>query len=399
MSACQCSRRENIFRAGRNWTVNQILQLIEALRDRPVSSRAELQEATGLSPASISRAWAQRRRDGLVSESAAADAGVGRPPQVVRFQPSAAHVIGIDAGGSRIRVLITDLEGNELARSAVRVRTTSRAIPLVRSIADVVERLVGDSNANPVSAAAGISGIVDAANGTVLLSPDLPGLNGSPVADLLSKELGMPAAVDNDDLLAAAGEAAFGAAKDCRDVVFLSLGLGLGAGLLVGGRPVRGARSSAGAIAYFAPDRLEDRASGRAIPRRYADRVNERSAKPPRRTARRIFELADAGDEIARGVVVEALGALTDLVVNVAALLDPEVIVVGGGIARGRPTLVGDLAERVRETLPFPPRLVRSQLGEDVVARGAASLALTLGQRRLAGVAVEPGRLGALEFV
>lgn len=379
--------------------MSQILHLIEALRDRPVSSRAELQEATGLSPASVSRALAQLRRDGLVSETAAEGTGVGRPPQVVRFQPSAAHVIGIDAGGSRIRVVITDLEGNDLARSALRVRATSRPVPLVRSIAEAVGRLVQDVGANPISAAAGISGIVDPASGTVLLSPDLPGLKGVPVAELLSEELDLPAAIDNDDLLAAAGEAAHGAAKGCRDVVFLSIGLGLGAGLLVGGRPVRGARSSAGAIAYFAPGRLEDRASGRAIPKRYAECLSDRSRKAPRRTAQRIFELADAGDQIAQRVVHEALEALTDLVVDVAALLDPEVIVVGGGIARGRPTLVRDVSDRVRRTLPFPPRLLPSELGEDVVARGAASLALTLGQRRLAGMQVEPGRLGSLDFV
>ena len=92
-------------------------------------------------------------------------------------------------------------------------------------------------------------------------------------------------------------------------------------------------------------------------------------------------------------------GASHALAINVGALLDPEVIVLGGGLARGIPSLAEALDARLKEALPFPPRVVESGLGEDAVARGAASLALTLGQRRLAGVTAEPGRLDALEFV
>jgi predicted NBD/HSP70 family sugar kinase len=261
-------------------------------------------------------------------------------------------------------------------------------------VIDLVER----TDARPVAAAAGVSGIVDAACGKVLLSPDLPGLDGVDVAASLAERLDMPTAIDNDDLLAAAGESALGAAEGCTDVVFLSLGLGLGAGLLVGGRPVRGARSSAGAIAYLGPERLDERASGRAIPLRYAERAGERAGASPPRSAERIFELAEAGDEAAAWVVGDVTEAVTELVIDVAALLDPQVIVLGGGIARGQASLVREVAERVGAALPFPPRVVASQLGEDAVALGAASLALTLGQRRLAGVAPEPGTLGALAF-
>jgi len=75
------------------------------------------------------------------------------------------------------------------------------------------------------------------------------------------------------------------------------------------------------------------------------------------------------------------------------------VIVLGGGLARGIPSLAEALGDRLEQALPFPPRVVLSALGEDAVARGAGSLALTLGQRQLAGVIAEPGRLGALEFV
>jgi predicted NBD/HSP70 family sugar kinase len=378
--------------------VPNTLELIDALRRRPVASRAELQADTGLSAASISRGLSDLRRAGLVQEQAAAVSGVGRPPSVVQFRPEAAHVVGIDAGGASIRVEIVDLAGRFIARSSVTLRGTREATAIVRRIADTVRALAQRVDARPVAAAAGVSGIVDAAGGTVLLSPDLPGLNGRDVATMLADRLGMPVAIDNDDLLAAAGEAAFGAAEGCTEVVFLSLGLGLGAGLLVGGRPVRGVRSAAGAIAYFAPGSLQDRASGRAIPRRYNERRGERTGTP-RRTAKRVIELAATGDADAIAVVEDAIEALGALAVNVGALLDPEVIVLGGGLARGIPSLAESLAARLRDALPFPPRVVLSALGEDAVTRGAGSLALSLGQRQLVGVTAEPGRLGALEFV
>jgi predicted NBD/HSP70 family sugar kinase len=385
------------FRPERN-RVPHTLTLIDALRKRPVASRSELQADTGLSPASMSRAIQKLRRAGLVEERAAAVSGVGRPPSVVEFRPEAAHVVGIDAGGTSLRVEIADLAGRLVARSSLTLRGRRDASAIVKAIAEAVVASATQADAKPIAAAAGVSGIVDAAGGTVLLSPDLPGLNGRNVAAMLADRLGMPVAIDNDDLLAAAGEAAFGAAEGCTEVVFLSLGLGLGAGLLVGGRPVRGVRSAAGAIAYFAPVSLQDVASGKAIPRRYNERRGERPGTP-RRTAKRIIEFASAGDADAKAVIDDAVDALGAAVVNVGALLDPEVIVLGGGLARGIPSLVESLAARLRDALPFPPRVVLSGLGEDAVARGAGSLALTLGQRQLAGVTAEPGRLGALEFV
>ena len=364
------------------------LDVLAVLCRMPVASRADLVSMTGLSPATISRAVAHLRQEGLVSEHTVPGQGVGRPPTVVQLQPEAASVLGIDAGGSRIRVLLTDLEGRVQSRATRVLRATKRADVVTAAISDLVRSVADRAPGRVVAAAAGISGIVEHDSGEVLLSPDLPGLNGKPVAKLLSDQMGIPVTVDNDDLLAAVGEAAFGAAQGCADVVFLSLGHGLGAGLIVDGRPVRGARSSAGAIAYLAPGRLEDRASGRAIPTRFLERrAVRRGGARNTVTAERVFELAHSGDRDATAVVDEAVDALGDAVIDVAALLDPDIVVLGGGLV-AEVGLVERLQQRVSSALPFPPRLVGSALGEDAVARGAASVALTTAQRALAGVPI-----------
>ena len=108
--------------------------VLETLCREPTASRAQLTARTGLSPASISRAVAELRDAGLVVERPLSRAGVGRPPRVVQLRSNAAHIVGIDAGGSRLRVVLADLEGNLVARATATVRSTARAGQLIGSM-------------------------------------------------------------------------------------------------------------------------------------------------------------------------------------------------------------------------------------------------------------------------
>lgn len=317
------------------------------------------------------------------------------------------------------RAVVADLEGVVRARLTRPVSDARDRDAVLRDLVLVAGDVTALAGGRPLLAvAAGVSGIVDHASGQVLLAPDLPALDGAPIATLLQEELGVPVSIDNDDLLAAVGEAAAGAARGCADVAFLSLGYGLGAGLIVGGRPVRGASHAAGAIAYLAPGRLEDRASGRAIPSRYRDAVTRAGAagrggrpaagieQPVWPDARGVFELAAGGDPIAAAVIDEVVDALGELVVNVAALLDPEVIVLGGGLASSGAVLFEVLSGRLASAVPFPPRLVPSALEDAAVVHGAVSVALALARRHLGdpggarrAAPPDPARLGALQLI
>jgi predicted NBD/HSP70 family sugar kinase len=368
------------------------IAILEILAHRPRADRAELVDATGFSPATVGRAVSRLRRDGILREWAGTAVGVGRPPRFVELDGRSAFVIGIDAGGHTLRAALGDFHGTIRGRTARPIRDPTDRGALLDDLVALVDELVDGLERSALRAVVvGVSGIVDHAGDRVLLSPDLPGLDGGPVAAVLQERLDVIAAIDNDDLLAAVGEAAAGAAIGCRDVAFLSLGYGLGAGLILGGRPIRGASHAAGAIAYLAPGRLEDRASGRAIPARYRAALVEPGVaqapgvQPTVGDARVVFELAAAGDPIAGRVVTEVVTDLGDLAVDVAALLNPEVIVVGGGLADAGPALFGPLEQRLRAALPYPPRLVPSALGDAAVLQGAVSLALALARRGLAG--------------
>jgi predicted NBD/HSP70 family sugar kinase len=379
-----------------NRTTEPTVAILEMLAARPRASRSELATATGLSAATVGRAVARLRGQGLLREVPVDATGVGRPPRIVELDDRSAFVVGVDAGGRTLRAAVAGLDGRLRTRIARPVRDAADPDALIDDLVALVDALAQTVRPGTIHAVvAGISGIVDHGNGRVLLSPDLPGLNGVAVAARLATRLELPAAVDNDDLLAAIGEAAAGAAIGCRDVVFLSLGYGLGAGLIVGGSPVRGASHAAGAIAYLGPGRLEERASGRAIPQLYRELLGNHRG-PAVADARHVFELAEAGDQAAIQVVGNVVGSLGDLAVDVAALLDPEVIVVGGGLAEAGSALFGPLDARLKASLPYPPRLVASALEDAAVLHGAVSLALTLARHRVAGIAsaarAEPDR-------
>jgi predicted NBD/HSP70 family sugar kinase len=365
------------------------IAVLEILAGRDGASRALLAELTGLSAATVGRSVDRLARMGILRERPLGPAGVGRPPRLVSLEPQAACVVSVDAGGRTLRAALADMSGSIRVRAARPVRDPVDRDALIDDLVDIVREVAADVSAGTVQAVtAGISGIVDPDGGRVLLAPDLPGLAGTSLGEALSRRLDRPVAIDNDDLLAAIGEATTGAAQGCRDVVFLSLGFGLGAGLIVGGQPVRGASHAAGAIAYLAPGRLEAIASGRGIAARY----REAARRLPPDTghiagdARDVFSLAARGDLVAAEVVDDALAALGDLVVAVAALLDPEVIVLGGGLTDAGQALFGPLGHRLATGVPYPPRLAASVLGDGAVLQGAVSVALVLARRRLAGI-------------
>lgn len=372
--------------------------VLALLGERGPLARADLARATGRSTATIGRAIGRLRAAGLVRERMGEGKGRGRPPRVVEVRPDAASVVGIDAGGSMLRAVRADLDGVIRARAARPASDTRDGAALEVDLVALIDEVRGHGEGGGVLAVvAGISGIVSRADGRVLVSPDLPGLEGVPLAANLERRLGIAVAIDNDDLLAAVGEASHGAARGCQDVAFLSFGYGLGAGLIVDGRPVRGASSAAGAIAFLGGRRLEDRASGRAIPIRYAEarasagRAVDAAVQPD---ARGVFALAASGDPVAAAVVASATDAIAEAVLDVAALLDPEVIILGGGLA-GAGRVVFDAVEaRLRNVLPFPPRIAAPALEGAAVIEGAVSLALAVARQALPGPA-PAGRSGA----
>lgn len=295
-------------------------------------------------------------------------------------------VAGVDLGATNLRLAIAGLDGEIAARRAGPVdvsRPPEAVISGIRRQVDEVLRTVWPG-ARLRAIGMGLPGIVDPANGTVASPANLPGWGSVPVARLLAGEDRVPVALENDANMAALGERWRGAAKEWRTFVFLALGTGIGAGVVVDGRLHRGARLFAGEVAYLATDHadvrepfdpqacLEGRAGGRAIGPRLASALGRRV------TTEEAFALARRGDPRAVALIREVQEHLAVACVAIGALLDPDGIVVGGGMSGQGEFLLGPVREMAHRKLPTKPPVVLSALGEDAQLVGALRAALDL---------------------
>lgn len=304
--------------------------------------------------------------------------------------PGPPLIAAVDLGASRLRAALATPDGKLLTRdvSATPRDAAGRPAPatVVDAIAEMVERLLAEAGASaPAALGMGLPGIIRPGRGTAGSPANLPGWDNVDLASMLRRRWNVPLAIENDANMAALGEGWNGSAAGLQTFIFIALGTGIGAGLVVDGRLWRGAHLFAGEMAYTVLDRatapsspaatwLEDRASGRGIEAMAAARLGRHLA------AADVFRLAAGGDAGASAVLRDALELLGLAVANACALLDPDAVVFGGGISRQGDALLQPIREIVARVLPAPPRLLLSSLGEDAQLYGAvraATLAMT----------------------
>jgi glucokinase len=251
-------------------------------------------------------------------------------------------------------------------------------------------------------AAVGVSfgGPVDAAQGLVLVSHHVPGWEKMPLREWLEERLGVPAAVDNDANVAALGEHRFGAGQGCDSLMYITVSTGVGGGWILNGRPWRGADGMAGEIGHMIIDPngpactcgkrgcLEALAAGPAI----ACRARERLTEDPQAgqalrallggevqavTARHVSQAAEAGDELSRQVLDEAARALGRGIGSAISLMNPQRVVVGGGVAKAGQRYFEAVRSAARTTAPpeMTVDIVPAALGDDAPLWGAVALA------------------------
>lgn len=309
------------------------------------------------------------------------------------------RVIGIDAGGTKLLGAVVD----ERLSVGHRVRHLWRGEGR-EAVLDAMAQVVEEARATAPDAAAvgfGIPSLVEWSTGRSLSSVHLP-LEGVPFRDLMAERLGLPVAVDNDANLAALAEQRHGAARGARDVAMLTLGTGIGGGLVLGGELYRGSVGAGAELGHMVveidgpdcfgdcPGRgcLEALASGSAIAR---DGLEVAAARPDSALGRAlaagveitgllVTEAAVAGDAAATEVVELAGRRLGAGITGIVNAFNPEVVVVGGGVSAAGELLLGPARAVVMERALRPSReavrIVAAQFGPEAGMLGAAELAL-----------------------
>ncbi|WP_416234420.1 ROK family transcriptional regulator [Lentzea sp. NEAU-D7] len=355
--------------------------VLDLLRRSGAATRPQIAKDTGLSKPTVGQALADLERHGLVRPTGRTTSGPGRSAVVYEPDATAGYVLGVDIGRERVRVALADLGGAVVARVDERNRSRSAAA-VVRAVTGLAERTVADAGialTDVVVKVVGSPGVIDQRSRVVRHAPHLPGWESEGVLDGLESSLGPVVVVENDANLAALGEHVHGAAQGARVFVCATVGTGVGMGIVVDGTLFRGAHGAAGEVGFLpygksASDvrrgQFEDAASAGSV----VALARERGLTA--RTAREVFGLARKGDGRALGIVRLEAERLAFLVAAVTAVIDPELVVLGGGVGSNVDLLLEPLEASLRTMTPLAPRIVAGSLGDGAVLSGAVAMGL-----------------------
>ena len=318
-------------------------------------------------------------------------------------------VAGVDVGGTRIKVGLADSSGRLLSCEVIETRRCRDAESFLETIAGEIGKQANAAAASARVAAVGIGcpGRIDFASGKVVwLKSKLEFLEGVPLAVRLRDRLGCPVVCDNDVNTILAGEMRFGAGQGYRDVAGVTVGTGIGGALVLRGCLVRGRNWAAGHFGYMSHDPwgprhvcgntgiVEEHASHsgilcqlrRALEAGEASVLTESLARGEEPGLREVFEAADAGDPLGRRLADRMICELGVLVANLIYALDPELVLVGGGLVTHRPGVLDAIRREVAERLDYLPpdatEILPMALGDAAGVLGG----VVLGMDAIAGV-------------
>lgn len=377
--------------------------VVEALMRAGALSRAELARLTGLSKQTASEVVRELETDGWIRKSGQTQGQVGRSATTYEIDVRRGYVLGVDLGGTKVHVALADLAGAIVSEE---VQATDRrggvhVIDQIRAMSARAAAAAGADHGRIHCGAMGSPGVFQPGTGRINIAPNIKGLDEIDVAGALRERLGFDVAVENDVNLAAVGERWRGCCREAGTFAFVALGTGIGMGVMADGRLVRGARGGAGEIAYlplggdpfdargYRLGTLESAIGSVAILDRYHGLGGADAAD-----VRAVFERLNAGDLAARTTVDEVTRLLAQALMAVRAVLDPELIVLGGSIG-ARPELIEAVRLLLERFMPEPLRVEASPLGSRATIVGAVGTALSALYDTVFGVTDLPVETGA----
>lgn len=374
-------------------------RLADAIVSSGAISRAQLARDTGLSKPTVSIALARLESAGLVREVGRTQGGRGATALLYDLAPDVGCSLALDVGRRWVRSRICDLAGRPRATIVQPTRGTSAAV-LGDQLVDLVAETLRDAGLDEgqlVAATLGVPGVLVPEGNRVRLAPRMPGLQSPQVLARLHQAVGVHVHVENDVNLAATAELALGRGRQTPDFVYLSVGTGVGAALVLDGRLRSGATGSAGEVGYLPLPSAAGTTPGGAVragkqgpfeARVAADGLvrGARARGLRLRSAQEVVAAGRDGDQRALDALTEQADLLAVGVATVCAIVDPGLVVLGGGLGVGGADLLLPLLHKaLRRLTPLRPTVVASELGDHAVLDGAVVDAVATAQETVLG--------------
>lgn len=354
--------------------------VLDTIRTGAPISRAEISRRAGISKPTVSLALQSLLEAGLVRETTQNGDGPSYGAVFFEAVAEAAFVLGIDLGARFVRAALCDVLGDTRARQDVELREPSAGTAL-DAIAGMVEELCsgnGVEHDRIDGIVLGVPGVIERETGRIGLAMNVSGLGDRDFRAELAARLRLPVTVENDINLAALGEHWRGVARGIDDFAFISIGTGLGAGLVLRGELHRGHHGAAGELDYTRAGHGEahDPCAGNIATLARTLAAGATTTLEPPFDPRTIFAAARTGDAVARQVVTEEARRIALHIAPIAAVTDVGLVVLGGGIGNNGDLLYDGIRSLLDEWLPYPPRVEASSLGDAAVLTGALAVGL-----------------------
>jgi predicted NBD/HSP70 family sugar kinase len=333
-------------------------------------ARSTLRTALKTSPSTVTLSVQTLRERGLVVETETGGPTGGRRPKIIDLAPTLGGVLAIDVGGINLRVAAATMRAEILAKTVI--STPSSFPQLAQALRAGLEQVRGALVGPVRMIAVAVPGVVDPGTGAIANIENLPDWRSDEFRRVLAA-FGAPVLIENEANLAAFGEHRTGGAQGAESVLFVALGAGIGAGLLLSGDLFRGSNGAAGEIGYLRTGlgdqsgTLEQKAGADAVVGRYRGHGGGDVA-----SAEAVFARAQAGENAALLAVDELVDHLTLGIANTIVVLNPKIVVIGGGMAEAGDMLLAPLRKSIAPLVPSMPELRLSSLGQDAALVGAA---------------------------
>ncbi|MFJ8132238.1 ROK family transcriptional regulator [Streptomyces hydrogenans] len=363
-------------------------RVVRAVRMAGSLTQAEIARSTGLSAATVSNI-VRELKDGGTVEVTPTSAG-GRRARSVSLSGDAGIVIGVDFGHTHLRVAVGNLAHQVLAEESEPLDVDASAAEGFDRAEQLVNRLIeatGIGRDKVIGVGLGVPGPIDVSSGTLGSTSILPGWGGINPAEELSARLGVPVHVDNDANLGALGELVWGSGRGVKDLAYIKVASGVGAGLVIDGRVYRGPGGTAGEIGHITLDESGPvcRCGNRGCletftAARYVLPLLQPSHGPDL-TMERMVQLAREGDPGCRRVIADVGRHIGSGIANLCNLLNPSRVVLGGDLAEAGELVLAPIRDSVgRYAIPSAARqlsLAQGALGARAEVLGALALVLS----------------------
>lgn len=360
--------------------------VLEYLRLAKTASRTELSTELMISKPTVMRIIDDLVEDGLIIPLDEREKGTHRSRELLALNTTNNLVLGIDIGGSHISGIIANIGGEILYQNRIAEKWTDSEENFL-TLLHYVQELQIEAQKIPskiLGIAIGVPGIIDSVKGVVKIAPSLNWLN-FPLFEKLEPFFEIPVIIENDVNLAALGENWFGIGEGVNNLVMISIGTGIGSGIILDGKLHRGYRDSSGEIGYLLPGvkyldnqypgfgALESLASCKGIAEKAIQYFKESSTPVDlsKVDAAMVFDAAREGQKWAINITNETIDFLSLAIANVSVCFDPELIIIGGGISGSVDMLINPILNRLKNVIPFIPRIEGSRLMNNAPLLGA----------------------------